>query len=79
MVVLKDGEEIVAKKASHVQYDLWDEIVVVKSGDRVTGRMTLKDAPEKLCQALEIKDGVSLPSGKKVRLSCCLIHFGGSE
>ncbi len=63
MGALFEENVLVNKKVVHVQFNLWDEIVTLKSEDRVIARASPKDAENVLCGSLEFED--PLKSGKK--------------
>ena len=64
MSALFEDGSLIFKKVVHVSYNLWDELVLVKSSDRVLGKFSLKDGRTELCKYLEIEE-VDLKHGQR--------------
>ena len=61
-VVIEDGN-LIYKKAIRIVYNLWDELVMLKSGDQILARFALTNADTELCKFLEISE--ELKAGRK--------------
>lgn len=56
--IFADGS-LVEKKAVRVSFNLWDEIVSLKSGDQPLARFPFSDGENQLCKHLEVGDSLS--------------------
>jgi len=70
MSVVIDDDHLVSKKAIRIVYNLWDEIVMLKSGEHVVARFALSNGEAELCKYLEISD--ELKAGHKYKFRILL-------
>jgi len=64
---------LLGKKSVHITYNLWDELILVRSGEKILGRFSIDDGRKELCKFLEIGMGVpGVVSGKKYRFRLLL-------
>ncbi|MEK6705426.1 MAG: hypothetical protein AABZ06_06535 [Bdellovibrionota bacterium] len=62
MSALFEDGALISKKVVHVNFNLWDEVLTLKSDDHLLGKISLADAPGLLCKFLELPE--ALKSGR---------------
>ncbi len=77
MSVVIEDDNLIYKKAIRVAYNLWDELVMLKSGDQILSRFALTSGETELCKFLEISD--ELKSGHKYSFRILLNPMWGER
>lgn len=56
MGVLTEDGSLIARRVIHINFNLWDERVTMKSEDRVLAKVELKESGSMLCRHLEMSE-----------------------
>jgi hypothetical protein len=71
MSVVFSENEILEKRVIHVSYDLWDEIISIKTSNQRITKVPFDRGQSELCKHLEV-DGNNPPQKKKYKLRLLL-------